>query len=264
MKYTLNDKTFDVAIQQEVVTDDCVDFGHKDIIDSSLPWYARGFKAAKLPKELMTAIRSATSDYIIKSVQSALGIKITSVEAYHQFVQNNGEHAKVLATIGKVIKPEKLGIDAHSVAAIVKSKCGISADLDWKDVCDIRVFRPYNGKTMDNNPLHRDTWLEVLNNCVNIYIPIAGNTRKSSISLVPESHLWSRADVVRTASNARINGIQYGLPSVTQIQRDYKVIRPVLKKDEILIFSSNTIHGGSVNLNKDKTRVSIEMRFWIK
>lgn len=117
---------------------------------------------------------------------------------------------------------------------------------------------------MDNNPLHRDTWLPILNNCINVYIPVAGNNRLSSLTVIPGSHLWNKKEIKRTKTNAIINGLQYGLPSVTEIKRKFKVVRPALGENEILLFSSNMIHGGAVNLNKDLTRVSIEIRFWRK
>ncbi len=263
MKYKLNNITFDIPIQQDVVSDVKTDYGHKDIIDTSLKWYPRGYKATKLPPEFIQHIRQCTSTYIFEKVYQTLGVKLTELETYHQHVRNDSEHVKVLSAIGKVISPDKLGIDAKQLADIVKSECRIAQQLDYKNASDIRIFRPYTKKVMDNNPLHRDTWLEILNNCLNVYIPIAGNNAKSSISIIPGSHLWKREDVARTAHNAKINGVQYGLPSVTDIKRDYKVIRPVLKHDEVLIFSSNLIHGGAVNLNNNITRVSIEMRFWI-
>nr|GFC33025.1 hypothetical protein [Tanacetum cinerariifolium] len=45
----------------------------------------------------------------------------------------------------------------------------------------LRIIRP--GKA-DNNPLHRDVWIPDYHNCLNIYVPVAGSTAQSSLTLV--------------------------------------------------------------------------------
>ena len=40
------------------------------------------------------------------------------------------------------------------------------------------------------------------------------------------------------------------------------MITPNPAFDEVLVFTPYALHGGGVNLNKDTTRVSLEMRFW--
>ena len=122
-----------------------------------------------------------------------------------------------------------------------------------------RVIRPHH---RDNNPLHRDVWLEDYDDCINLYIPVAGSNPLSSLIIVPGSHRWPESRVERTTSGSRINGQKFNVPAVTGIRGDYSIARPDPKENEVLIFSPYLIHGGAVNLHPDKTRISIEMRLW--
>jgi len=54
------------------------------------------------------------------------------------------------------------------------------------------------------------------------------------------------------------------VPAVTSINESFEIIRPDPKDNEVLVFSPYLIHGGSVNLNTDQTRISIELRLWKK
>jgi ectoine hydroxylase-related dioxygenase (phytanoyl-CoA dioxygenase family) len=264
MKYLLGKKEFKIKIDQDVVNENEISTNHKDLIGNKQSWYSKGYTSVSLPDAFFFEIRTKTIAYIKKAIQEALNIDMQSIDKYHRLVQNNEQHINVLSQIGKLIDPSKLGIDIVLLEKEIKKKCGINIELSCRDVSDIRIFRPYTGGKMDNNPLHRDTWLPILNNCINVYIPIIGNTRFSSLCIVPGSHLWNTGEVERTVTNAKIEGVQYGLPSVTTIKRKYNILRPKLSHEEVLLFSPNIIHGGAVNLNKDVTRVSIEIRFWPK
>ena len=264
MKYTINKTDINLDINQEIIGDDTVDYCHRDLVQASQNWYSKGYCVLKVPEDFIQSIRKNTLHYL-NGVNKKLSLpELPKIERYHQFIRSNEHHLEYIREVGKHIKPDELGLDQTVLAKIVKKACGIeeSRGINCKDLCDIRLFRPFLSSKMDNNPLHRDTWLPVLNNCVNIYIPVAGSNENSSLALIPGSHLWERNKVSRTKDNAKIKGIQYGLPSVAEIQTEYEVIRPHMANDEILIFSSNIIHGGSVNLNKEITRCSIEIRFW--
>jgi hypothetical protein len=264
MKYSLNQQQIDCALRQETVSEREIDFRHRDLMNEKLSWYGKGYTPVKMPIAFFKNIQAKTSEYIGQCVQDALAKDLESVTRYHREIISKEQHMRVIKRVGKLLQPGQLGIDVIALEKQVRKLCKIKDELSCRDVCDIRIFRPYQGSMMDNNPLHRDTWLSVLNHCVNVYIPVAGNTRFSSLSLIPGSHLWNQGEVERTASDALIKGVQYGLPSVSAIHRKFKVIRPALATNEVLLFSSNIIHGGALNLNKDTTRVSIEIRFWNK
>ena len=46
----------------------------------------------------------------------------------------------------------------------------------------IRIVRPQ--RNTDNNPPHRDVWLDRLRNAINIYLPLAGSNNKSSLPII--------------------------------------------------------------------------------
>lgn len=264
MKYTINNRDVHYDINQPVIQESHTEFIHSEPIDSSVPWFNNGYISAEVSADFIEKIRHFSKRYIEGKIFEAIGIEVDNLDYYHKFILETRHHLKVLSSIGKVINPQLLGIDTIYLKSIIKKMCNIENSLDCRNVCDIRIFRPYNSSQMDNNPLHRDTWLPVLNNCLNVYIPLFGNNSLSSLSVIPGSHIWDRNCIYRTVENAKIQDIQYGLPAIAAIERDFSVIRPELGENQILIFSSNIIHGGALNLNNDLTRASIEIRFWIK
>lgn len=264
MNYLLNQHAFALALGQPTASEEQFPSAHTDLINRSQRWYAKGYTPMVLPAGFFDRVRQQTAAYVQQAVLQALGIALPDLRAYHRYVTTTEQHLLVLHQIGKLIAPERLGIDLVQLEKAVKKHCGIADALTCRGWSDIRVFRPYAVGAMDNNPLHRDTWVPVINNCVNVYIPIVGNNRLSSLSVISGSHLWGGSSLDRTVSNAKINGTQYGLPAVAKIHRSYRVVRPRLSPREALLFSSHLVHGGAVNLNKDTSRVSVEIRFWKK
>ena len=98
---------------------------------------------------------------------------------------------------------------------------------------------------------------------MNIYVPIAGSTSKSSLPLMPGSHLMPESELVRTADGSQVNGISYTVPCIVDvIGRKFELTRPNPEPGQFLLFSPYLIHGGAANRNADTTRISLEMRFW--
>lgn len=124
----------------------------------------------------------------------------------------------------------------------------------------LRLARP--GRT-DNNPLHRDVWLDRLRDGLNIYFPVTGSTSESSLTLMPGSHWWPENRTERTASGAVYNGVTYSVPALKHAAEPLELVRPNPGPEEVLIFSPYLLHGGALNLNADATRISLEMRFWV-
>jgi ectoine hydroxylase-related dioxygenase (phytanoyl-CoA dioxygenase family) len=121
-----------------------------------------------------------------------------------------------------------------------------------------RILRP---GLNDENPFHRDAWLECMRNTLNVWIPVAGCAANSTLALVPGSHLWRESDVERTKEAAKINGKQYRTPAVVASRPAFNPVKPNPRYTEALLFSPYMIHGGGANGNDDQTRVSIELRF---
>lgn len=264
MRYVINKQTIEYDVFQESELDKN-QYHVNELISKQASPYKNGYKSVDLNIEELELIRKRSLQVINSALSKHSLDNLIFLEDYHKVVPSDEIHLQVLKTIGKLIQPQNLGIDVGLLASEIKNHFKIdNYELDCRFVCDLRILRPYRGAMMDNNPLHRDSWLKIIGDCINVFIPIAGVTNKSSLSLIPQSHLWDGKYIERTVSNAFIGNVQYGLPAVTGINRKFKLIRPKLAKNQILIFSSNIIHGGAVNLNQDSTRVSIELRFWIK
>jgi hypothetical protein len=49
---------------------------------------------------------------------------------------------------------------------------------------------------------------------------------------------------------------------VVSASRPLTLVRPNPRPNDVLVFSPYLIHGGAYNQERDRTRVSLEMRFW--
>ncbi|RNI30848.1 hypothetical protein EFA69_07020 [Rufibacter immobilis] len=194
------------------------------------------------------------------------GINIPSnfqIEHYHHLVKDNQIlHLQVMAYT-KLLQLHQFPTDVRKLTSRVSDLVGVKLKAHNpqtnEQVFHLRVIRPGYS---DFNPLHRDVWLDIYRDCVNIYVPVAGSTSESSLPVVPGSHYWPESEVERTIAGAVMNGSKYNVPGLTGAKKELNLIRPNPLFNEILVFSPYLIHGGAANLNYDQTRVSLEMRFW--
>jgi ectoine hydroxylase-related dioxygenase (phytanoyl-CoA dioxygenase family) len=128
----------------------------------------------------------------------------------------------------------------------------------------VRIIRPQ--KYNDNNLPHKDVHIErggaEGKKAVNLYLPLAGSNEKSSLPILPNSHLWSENEIERTCGSVYSNGVKYTNPAVVSTKRGLNLITPNPGPNEVMVFTPYIIHGGGFNFNADVTRVSLEMRFW--
>ena len=68
--------------------------------------------------------------------------------------------------------------------------------------------------------------------------------------------------IERTVEGARVNGIVFTVPSGVGATHPIALERPDPGPNEVLVFWPCLIHGGAYNQQPDRTRVSLEMRFW--
>jgi len=135
-----------------------------------------------------------------------------------------------------------------------------SSGYDVSNFC-IRIVRPLS---LDNNPPHRDVHLDRNRGAVNLYFPIAGSDDNSSLPLIPKSHLWPESEIVRTFGKTFVNDIEFTNPATVSSVNGLEMITPNPSPEEVLVFSPYMLHGGGVNSNTNTTRVSLEIRFWLK
>jgi hypothetical protein len=268
MKYIVNNKTISYDAHGEnargediILLNDAVD------LTAKTAWAGTGFSIEKLfPSITYPAFAKATHTLLSNLWRSA-GLKVPDnfpLDQYHTLASRPDEHlASVEKTRLLFIDDFPLGVNAlkNRISEICQEPLIAKNPYDGQSIFHFRVIRP---NSTDNNPLHRDVWLEDFDNCINLYIPVAGSNEDSSLIIIPGSHRWPESRIERTKTGAVINGVKFNVPAVTSIDGQYPVVRPDPAENEVLVFSPYLIHGGSVNLNTDKTRISIEIRLWRK
>lgn len=217
-----------------------------------------------------TIVPFRISDDIIPQIQAYIykktNILVEDLEKYHQYLDEK-EHLELISSLYNGLNFNDFGFLKRELIEAVSSTLkipvttkghGISKVVTG-DSFQLRIVRPLSN---DNNPFHRDVWLNRLRNCINIYLPLVGSNKNTSLPLVPGSHLWKESEIERTTNGAMVNGSTYTVPAVTESSHNMTAIRPDPKPGEMLLFSPYLIHGGASNLTSEITRVSIECRFW--
>ena len=238
-----------------------------DNLIAGRPWAGEGFLVAPFLspagyRRLAEGIRLT-----LKARIAAAGLAVPddfSLAHYHEVVTTDEAHAAVSARGPWCHAVDDLGVPAEAISQRVSELLGVPVSTrpphdEFPEHFCYRVVRP---RSRDNNPPHRDVWLDRLRHAVNIYVPFAGSTPRSSLPLVRGSHRWKESEIERTVEGARVNGMTFTVPSVVGAKYPLKLERPNPGLNEVLVFSPYLIHGGAFNQHTDRTRVSLEMRFW--
>lgn len=238
-----------------------------DNLIAGRPWEADGFTIAPF---------LADDDYgrfvegisaILRRRLEAAGLDVPAdfaLDRYHEVARSDEQHARVSAQGPWCHPVAELPVSAETISARVSEILGVTVSTrpphaEFPEHFCYRVVRP---RSRDNNPPHRDVWLDRLRHAVNIYVPLAGSSSHSSLPLVRGSHRWPESDIERTREGAHVNGVAFAVPSVVGANHPLTLERPNPRANEVLVFSPYLIHGGAFNQQHDGTRVSLEMRFW--
>jgi hypothetical protein len=268
MKYTINNRELQYFAEGEKsIGSESVLLQNDIDLTKNTDWSSVGFSIEKfLDTNTFQIFEGNTYDLLIKCWKIA-GLDIPQhfeLDQYHVIASDNSTHlgavekTKLLPVLDF---PIDIKILEERISDICSEELEVKNPFDNQSVFHFRVIRP---NTNDNNPLHRDVWLEDYKDCINLYIPVAGSSELSSLILLPGSHHWAESKVERTQSGAIINGVKFNVPAVTSILCDFEAVRPNPQKNEMLVFSPYLIHGGSMNFDQTKTRISIEIRLWKK
>jgi hypothetical protein len=203
---------------------------------------------------------------LIRTEVETAGVRVDNgfrLDRYHRYVSDE-QHAAIIkrTRIGfeRNQFPINLDLVIQRISEICRAELTINGPKYTGRPFFLRIVRP--NKLQDNNPPHRDVWLDRLRDGVNIYVPVAGSNELSSLPVLPGSHKWSEDEIERSVDGARIEGLSYTVPTVTRARLPLTMTRPNPQQAEVLVFSPYLIHGGAVNMNDDLTRVSLEMRLW--
>lgn len=231
------------------------------------PWHETGFVIEELfDAKTYTIFAQQTKSLLLKCWRSAGLIVEENFEPdqYHTLIHEYKTHLAAVEKT-KLLQVTDFPVPVQQIEERISAICKVPLiarnPFDGQSIFHFRVIRP---RQRDNNPLHRDVWLEDYADCINLYIPVAGSNALSSLIIIQGSHRWPESRIERTDSGAEVGGVKYNVPAVTAVSGDYTVVRPDPASNQVLIFSPYLVHGGAVNLNADKTRVSIEMRLWKK
>jgi hypothetical protein len=247
--------------------DDVVLLDHAIDFTMGTAWAHPGYTIEKLFNDVAGARFYRQAELLILERWRSAGLMVDDnfpLDQYHTLAEDITIH---LASIEKtkLLSTKEFPVEIAQledrVSECVGSPLVVRNPYDGQSVFHFRVIRPGH---QDNNPLHRDVWLEDYDDCINLYIPIAGSNKHSSLMLIPGSHRWPESRVERTEAGAEIGGAKFNVPAVTAIAGSYEVVRPNPGRNEMLVFSPYLVHGGAVNLNASSTRVSIEIRLWRK
>lgn len=216
-----------------------------------------------------SSLKNYISSYIKKIIEKELNFKIRKFDLknYHKYVDQK-THFKILKKLSKGIKFSNLfsrsKIEKFMSHILNKNVSTLNKRYRKKinpNVFFVRIIRPTK---YDFNPPHRDVYFDMYRSAINIYIPISGSNKKSSLPIFPGSHIMNESSIERTSLNSSFNNFKFSVPIILKTSPALKLIRPNPKNNQLMIFSSYLIHGGAKNENKNITRVSVELRFWRK
>ena len=232
-------------------------------------WSSIGYKVVELiDKKTQKYLQTNILKIISKKINELFKDIIVDEEKlinYHNYLDNS-QHYALLKNLDSGIYFKEVNFDKkileERVSDILKIKVTtlnkFSKEIN-PDTFAVRIIRP--GKN-DFNPPHKDIYLDRLKNAVNIYMPVLGSNKKSSLPLLPESHLFNEKDIDKTENGAIVNGLKFRVPSILNTKFGLNLIRPNPSNEEIMIFSPYLIHGGGSNDSTNITRISLELRFW--
>lgn len=235
-------------------------------LSARAPWAAAGYAVvpglpAVFQKQLQTGLAELLRD-ALRAADCPVAPDFDITRYHHAVGDNPARHLAVIAQT-KAYDLARLPVAPALLEELVGAACGQPVRAynphAREAVFHLRIVRPHHS---DHNPLHRDAWLPRYHDALNIYLPVAGSTGRSSLTLVPGSHHWPESTVERTAGGAIYHGVPYTVPGVLRPAQSLDIIRPNPGPDEVLVFSPYLLHGAAANLNDDATRISLEMRFW--
>lgn len=234
-------------------------------------WYSEGYTTAPFLwneefGDLKKGITNTISDLLTKEGIDTTGF---TLEKYHKYVKTNEQHFSIVSKTRDLF-PEQFSFNIKELMPTFSHLLGfelsdINPETNDRVHIIVRINRP---KSNDYNPPHKDMYEAYdregyFPQFVNFWIPIAGVTDKTSLPIVPKSHLISEDNIVRTSDGGIVGGNKYRVRFIKE-WGDNSMIRTNVTDSEVLIFSSHLIHGLAKNGEDDLTRVALEFRLFKK
>lgn len=247
--------------------------GRKTDITFDQPWYEEGFTSFEFLNDTdFESLYQGLRDCVKKIISEEINIDTDKfvLEHYHDWVASDEEHLKIVSRTRDLF-PEDFHFSTVDLVKKFEKFLGFSL-TDFDPIRNkqlhviVRINRPGSN---DFNPPHKDVY-EVfdgdveLSPFINMWIPVCGVTEKSSLPIVPKSHLLAENRILRTRKGAEIAGNKYRVRLVREWDGSNELVRAKVSYGEALCFSPYLIHGLAVNEESTLTRVSLEFRLFKK
>lgn len=235
-------------------------------------WYQDGYKIYEIFDEnefgsIYSGIESAVASIIGQELN--LSVSDFSLTDYHKFVHSDADHYKVVSRTRDLYSEEfnfPILDNVGKLGGLVQTQLtDVNPNTKQKTHIIVRINRP---NSFDFNPPHKDIY-EAYDNHIaldggfmNFWIPICGVTKRSSLPIVPGSHLLAESGIERSLSGALVGGNRYRVNLILQWGGLNQLTRANLKQREVLCFSPHLIHGLAINQEPDQTRVALEFRLF--
>lgn len=264
----IDKKTFEFNVEGEFFWGEkSLLFKKENSIISKMIWKDDGFTIVKaFFEDEFLKLKESVRNNIVRAIQlSGLDCdeKSFTLDKYHEIVNTNELHNSVINITRNLENCDfdfNIDLLVERFGEILGYKLTAWIEELAKSHIQIRISRP---NSLDINPPHRDGYLSYWEDIINVWIPIEGCNKYSSLPVLPGSHLIRENEILRTKSKgATINGNIYYVPCILETKKGIlKMIRPNPMQGEALIFTPFLIHGAAINTNKNITRVSLELRF---
>jgi ectoine hydroxylase-related dioxygenase (phytanoyl-CoA dioxygenase family) len=223
-----------------------------------------GFQIFSLKaKETFAALEQIISEQIKQRLSLFQEVPADfQLKNYHKYLINPETHFKVSTW---ALDYKIFGQSFFEVKAQMEEILGLK--LTIKKISHLGVegeyvgFRVLRPQKNDHNPFHRDSWIPYWRDTINVWLPICGFEDANSLQLIPQSHLWSDDQILKTKSGVEIEGKKYHVPAAIGTVNEFQIETPVLKAGDGILFSPYLLHGNGANKLQDITRVSLEFRF---
>lgn len=233
-------------------------------------WYEQGYTVHRfLSRAEFESLHSGISRCVQAILaENGIGTENFQLNKYHRFVPDNDTHFAVVKKTRDLF-PD----DFDFPIDVFYKKLGDLLGLELADVDPhtgekmhtiIRINRP---RSNDLNPPHKDVYedwdeSDYLPRFANFWVPICGVSSRSSLPLVPGSHLLPEDKILRTFAGGVIQGQTYRVRNVVRWDGRNDLHRKDMGDGDVLIFSSHLIHGCAINDQDDETRVALEFRLF--
>lgn len=276
LTYLMNGRKFRLNVSSDTefkFGDDIVLSNAENDITYTQPWYNEGFACLDaLTSSEFRELKNGVGNSLYKIIKN-LGIDLPAsfkLENYHKFICSDESHLKVVEKTRDLFAGDfnfEVQEYLRKIEKILNLKLtNVNPFNQQKVHIILRINRP---NSYDYNPPHKDIYEpydeeSYIPMIVNVWIPICGVSSKTSLPIVPGSHLLSEKQINRTTDGGNCNGNKYRVRLIKSWGESQTLVRADVRDKQVLVFSPHLIHGLGLNEEEDVTRMALEFRLFKK